>query len=250
MSAEKFVIAPTSNAERHAAICREVAPNSSHANPSAQTQQHLVLAMPSLQRKVGAQKDLAELCYISALHQTGDDVRRDGSIRDVDIALYLRSRHNVLVTEEEVRRFILPGLAGTTCCKSDDVKVVDDTDANHGGGKLKGGSNANDDGVVDLAELTALLMIPVLVKLAEEQQQQQQQQAMAMADEVDEFVDDERNSKQDISDESLNGNIIGDALRIILNDIGSSENYPELTPDLLRTMLTHMAKRRWLPTIN
>ena len=203
---------------------------------SAPRQSSLVLAiMPSLQRKIGAQKDLAELCYISALHQTGNDVRRDGSIRDVDVALYLRSRHNVLVSSCEVRKFILPGLAGTTCCSGDDVKVVDNTGANHGGGKLKGGSKANDDGVVDLAEQTALLMIPVLVKLAEEQKQLQ-----GTADIADDFVDDESSSQQDISDEIPNSNIIGDALRIILNDIGStcSEIYPELTPELLRNILT------------
>ena len=204
---------------------------------------YVLLAMPSLQRKVGAQKDLAELCYISALHQTGDDVRKDGSIRDVDVALYLRSRHNVLVSEEEVRKFILPGLAGTTtCCMGNGgvrAEGQDEGDAIDGGKK----SNANDDSVVDLAELTALLMIPVLVKLAEEQQQQ----ATAAAVE-DDFIDDDSSGQCDMSKESSNANIIENALRIILNDVGNSKGkevendpanglYPELTPDLLRTIL-------------
>ena len=38
--------------------------------------------MASFERKTGAQRDLAELCYVSALHQTASDVRKDGSIRD------------------------------------------------------------------------------------------------------------------------------------------------------------------------
>ena len=128
----------------------------------------------SFERKTGAQKDLAELCYVSALHQTARDVRKDGSIRDEDIALYLRSRHSVVVSEEEVRNYILPGLAGigistpcgsggdgtSTCASASagastaaSTKSKSGADANANANEMVG---SNDDGAMDLAELTTL----------------------------------------------------------------------------------------------
>jgi hypothetical protein len=102
-------------------------------------------------RPIGAQADVKELEYISALHQSGVRLRSDGSIRDEDIKVYLRSRFGIEVTLEEVRQTILQGL---------------------GGGGAAGGSSAGDDDdddegeVIDLVELTAIILIPLLLKAA------------------------------------------------------------------------------------
>ena len=64
---------------------------------------------------------------------------RDGKkYIDTDIKLFLRSRYGIEVTEEQVRNTILQGMGGSS-----------DTDE-----------------VIDLMELTALLMIPVVLKAA------------------------------------------------------------------------------------
>lgn len=89
-------------------------------------------------RPIGVQADAKELEYISALHQTGAHVRSNGSIRDEDIKAYLRSRFGIEVSLEEVRQTILQGLGG-----SDD-----------------------EDEVIDLVELTAIILIPLLLKAA------------------------------------------------------------------------------------
>ncbi len=89
-------------------------------------------------RPIGAQADIKELEYISALHQSGSSLRADGSIRDEDIKAYLRSRFGIEVSLEEVRKTILQGLGGS-----------------------------DDEGeVIDLMELTAIIIIPLLLKAA------------------------------------------------------------------------------------
>ena len=222
--------------------------------------------MPTFQRKTGAQKDLAELCYVSALHQTGNDVRRDGSIRDADIALYLRSRHNVVVSEEDVREFILPGLAGTiprgnagssnsNTCNSEsadagaDDKEIAETALTSTTGTTNGGSN--DDGAMDLAELTALLLIPPLVKLAEEHHTTATSSINNKSDGSDSDGSDDKFNDEDANAAVTNSaDIIAATLDVILNDVASLQGYsagdcdpangvyPELTPELLRTILT------------
>ena len=223
--------------------------------------------MASFERKTGAQRDLAELCYVSALHQTASDVRKDGSIRDEDIALYLRSRHSVVVSEEEVRNYVLPGLAGiATPCGSNTSSGGDagtsasaSTAASTSGSKNKSGANANananemvgsnDDGAMDLAELTALLLIPSLVNLAEEHYRATAASSDGSSDD-DMFRDGANtNAKSKWTSTSNSPDIIAAALEVILNDIGSLQGYsadcdpangvyPELTPELLRTILT------------
>lgn len=91
-------------------------------------------------RPVGAASDIAELEYISALHQTDvPDLRMDGSIRDADIVRFLLSRYGIKVTEDEVRKTVMFGLGG-----GDD-----------------------DEACIDLMELAAILLIPTLIKAAD-----------------------------------------------------------------------------------
>ena len=77
---------------------------------------------------------------MSALHQTGTHVRPNGSIKDEDIQLYLKSRFGIVVTLEQVRSTILHGFAGG------DEGTLDATE------------------VIDMMELTAIILIPLLLK--------------------------------------------------------------------------------------
>ena len=90
----------------------------------------------SFDRPLGAPADVAELEYVSALHQTAPQARTDGSLDAADIRYYLRSRFGVQVTLDTVRETILQGLGG-----SDETGEV-----------------------IDLMELVAILVIPYLVK--------------------------------------------------------------------------------------
>jgi hypothetical protein len=80
--------------------------------------------------------------YISAIHQTGTHVRPNGSIKDADIQLYLKSRFGIVVTLEQVRSTIMHGFAGG------DEGTLDATE------------------VIDMMELTAIILIPLLLKMS------------------------------------------------------------------------------------
>lgn len=108
-------------------------------------------------RPVGAAADLAELEYVSALHQTQPGlVRQDGSIRDVDIMHFIRSRYGIKVTLDDVRQTILVGLGGDFE-GGDDEGGGDDNDDDDDDGEPEG---------IDLAEMVAVLLIPALLKSA------------------------------------------------------------------------------------
>ena len=89
-------------------------------------------------RPVGAAPDANEIEYICALHQSGEHVRSDGSIKAEDIQVYLLSRFGIDVTLEEVRQIIMRGMGGSS----------------------------NEDEVLDLMEVTAIILIPLLLKAA------------------------------------------------------------------------------------
>lgn len=81
-----------------------------------------------------------ELEYVSAIHQSGPRLRPNGSIKDEDIKLYLRSRFGIEVTLEQVRSTILHGMGGGEAGDGDENEVI------------------------DLLELTAIILIPLLLK--------------------------------------------------------------------------------------
>ena len=69
--------------------------------------------MSSFIRPIGVHRDINELKYISALLQSHQHViRSSGSIKAVDIAVYLKSRHGVIVSEEAIDQLIITELAG------------------------------------------------------------------------------------------------------------------------------------------
>lgn len=86
----------------------------------------------------GSTADLRELEYISALHQTGPALRKDGSIRADDISLFLMSRYGIVASREEVSGTISKGFGG-------------------------GGISESDGDTMDLTEIVAMLLIPSLV---------------------------------------------------------------------------------------
>jgi len=86
---------------------------------------------------VGATADLKELEYISALHQSGDVFRRNGSISSDDIVQYLISRHGIRFSPQYVKDSIIV--------------------AQFGGG--------DQNKLIDLVELTSVLIIPILIKM-------------------------------------------------------------------------------------
>ena len=91
------------------------------------------------QRPIGASADVMELEYIAALHQTDmGELRKDGSIKAIDIVHFLSSRYGIRVTVKEVQETILRGL---------------------GGGE-------DDEECIDLTEVVAILLIPELIKAA------------------------------------------------------------------------------------
>jgi len=136
--------------------------------------------MVSFQRPKGAAADLRELEYVSALQQTQNGaVRKDGSIQDVDIQLFLKSRYGIEVSIEDVRRLLMGGFG--------------------------------DGDVIDLSELTAMLLIPTLVKAV--------------------------SSKQESSVLYPEPGLIQNVLDMILRDVTGSSNPPKLTVSLLRELL-------------
>ncbi len=140
-------------------------------------------------RPIGAQADAKELEYISALHQSGPRLRPDGSIRDEDIKAFLRSRFGIEVSLEEVRQTILQGLGGS-----------------------------DDEGeVIDLMELTAIIIIPLLLKAAAVTKGQALPAGVLAPPE----------------------NLMELAVKIIAYDVtGSQEASQSLTPEFVRRMLT------------
>ncbi|KAL7521007.1 hypothetical protein ACHAWX_005701 [Stephanocyclus meneghinianus] len=86
----------------------------------------------------GSTADLREIEYISALHQTGPALRKDGSIRAEDISLFLMSRYGIVASREEVSGTISKGFGG-------------------------GGISESDGDTMDLTEIVAMLLIPSLV---------------------------------------------------------------------------------------
>ena len=69
--------------------------------------------MSSFIRPIGVHRDINELEFISALLQSHQHViRSSGSIKAVDIAVYLKSRHGIIVAEDVIDHLIITELAG------------------------------------------------------------------------------------------------------------------------------------------
>lgn len=115
--------------------------------------------MTSFQRPTGVFRDMNELEFIAALLQTNQKViRTAGTVKAADIVLYLISRHGIVVPEHVVQQSIVTELAGQTQDVGDVTTTPTGVDA--------GPSNHNHD-VIDISELTAILLIPQLLEASQ-----------------------------------------------------------------------------------
>jgi len=94
----------------------------------------------TFKRPVGAAADAKELEYVTALHQTREEMDNafvDGSIEAKDVKFYLISRYGIVMSTKDIQRMVFQDLAGGG----------EDTDC------------------IDICELVAMLLIPFFAKL-------------------------------------------------------------------------------------
>ncbi|CAB9504800.1 expressed unknown protein [Seminavis robusta] len=174
----------------------------------------------SFEQLVGAAADVRELEYVSALHQTDlEEVRKDASIRAEDIRLFLSSRYGIMVDDEKVRKTILNGLGGC------------DADAE------------DDDGVLDLMEVVAMLLIPIFLKAADTDTQELTEEEFLAGMVVD--TDQLQMSMHSIHKQMKRtdglvptpAGMMDYVLKMILHDVTGDSKAKPLTPDLIRRIL-------------
>ena len=174
----------------------------------------------------GATADLREIEYISALHQTGETLRKDGTINAADISLFLMSRYGIDVTADEVSNTISKGFGG-------------------------GGISESDGNLMDLTEVVAMLFIPTLIRIKGEMTKHTRD-----SDDNDNFVDDFNVNcgeydaddhvvnKSDVplnssksSTNKYNRSLFQYVLQMIVADtVGESSYSPPITVELLRNI--------------
>ena len=123
--------------------------------------------MSSFLRPTGVHRDINELEYISALLQSNQHVlRTSGTIIAADIAIYLKSRHGMIVSNEVIDRLILTELAGQI--QDEPIKEILCTDP-----KKKRKEKYADESeqevhlAMDIGQMTAILLIPQLIEASE-----------------------------------------------------------------------------------
>jgi len=156
-------------------------------------------------RPCGAAADINELEYISALHQTGkDELREDGSIQACDIVAFLMSRHGIEVTEEEVLDKIIGTFGQRTVDSRSDI---------------------------DLIQLLALLLIPLLLKAKQSLDQAQQASSTIRRQSGTCLHRQKGDSRWPDAD------IIESVLRMMLHDATGDATLRPLTKELIRQIL-------------
>jgi hypothetical protein len=124
--------------------------------------------MSSFIRPTGVHRDINELEYISALLQSNQHVlRTSGTIIATDIAVYLKSRHGLIVSEDVIDRLILTELAGQI--QDEPIKETLHTEPKKKK-KLKNTDESEEPDVhfaMDISQITAILLIPELIEASE-----------------------------------------------------------------------------------
>lgn len=166
-------------------------------------------------QQIGADGDVRELEYISALHQTTtEEVRRDASIKAEDIQRFLMSRYGIKVTEDQVRNTILEGM---------------------------GGGSTQDD-VLDLMEVVAMLLIPIFLKAARKDYLCEDEST----DDLSVLQESRRSTARSIRTrwEAKDDGIIPSppgmidfVLKMILHDVTGDRKPKQLTKDLIKRIL-------------
>jgi len=151
---------------------------------------------------VGANADVMELEYITALHQTDDadhEAFTNASIGSSDVKYYLLSRYGIVTTEEVIRNLIFRGLAG----------------------------GDGEDDCIDIAEIVTILLIPFFSKITDHSNE---------AENLDNFSEGDEEHKT-IRFENIQ-EIISDILNIILQETTGSPEPRPLTKELLNAIFT------------
>jgi len=182
-------------------------------------------------RPCGAVADVNELEYISALHQTGkDELREDGSIQACDIVAFLMSRHGIKVAEEEVEEKIICTF-GQQCTGVNRMQH-----GNHSGTST---TQSNIDrqlvtstrGCLDLIQILALLLIPLLLK-ATQTLDQAQQESNTNRRELGTCLHSQKGDSR-----WPDADIVENVLRMMLHDATGDATLRPLTKELLRQIL-------------
>jgi hypothetical protein len=152
---------------------------------------------------VGAAADMRELEYISALLQTGKDLRSDGSLTVEDVARYLLSRHGIRVTPEYINQTIFQVFG------IDDEKECE---------------------LLDLVELTAMLVIPMLLIMLHEIDQAEGDSSTT--------INTRKNKQKLLEDPDA---ILKSALSMMFHDSNiprsTTEEAPRLSKELIQEIL-------------
>lgn len=148
---------------------------------------------------IGSKADLEELLYISAIHQSSPQIRKDATIISDDIKHYLISRHGIVVTDETVENVILHGFTNSKR--------------------------------LDLVELVTLLFVPQLVKIASFEEKMK----IKRGEGVDITVEDSPIMKEQDSNMTSH-HLIDFVLDMILFDTTGDKSPKGLTVDLIRTI--------------
>ncbi len=141
--------------------------------------------MTSFQQPVGPQADLAELEYITTLHQTSfPELRKDCSISSADISLFLRSRYGLKIHQDRAIDIVL-GLGGNTSKK--EMSSVRDLDEEHTNivqnkksesdekelnnrhnSSLTNSPEGSDEVHLDLVQALSVILIPTFIKASQD----------------------------------------------------------------------------------
>ncbi|KAL7553368.1 hypothetical protein ACHAWF_016652 [Thalassiosira exigua] len=221
-------------------------------------------------RPRGSFADVKELEYISALHQTGkNELRIDGSIHAIDIVHFLESRYGIKATVEEVRERILSAFG--QCARSREASIRPDQNDvticenivpdNDEMTVSDGGCIKNEEGRLDLTQILALLLVPLLLK-AERSLVQEKQKQFELHSAPPTLVSDRENGEEKMTaghpEDTLrnislhesppcfamkgdkrppDADLIDNVLRMMMHDATGDPNPRPLTKDLVRQLL-------------
>ena len=180
----------------------------------------------------GAVADVNELEYISALHQTGkNELREDGSIQSCDIVAFLMSRHGIKVTGEEIEEKIIGTFGQCTGVDRMQEDYRNGTLATQSNMDRQFGTLHRDRGCLDLIQILALLLIPLLLK-AKESLAQAQQESNTIRRESGTCLHSQKGDTR-----WPDGDIVDNVLRMMLHDATGDSTLQPLTKELVRQIL-------------
>ncbi|CAB9513809.1 expressed unknown protein [Seminavis robusta] len=228
-------------------------------------------------RPVGPFADTKELEYISALHQTGEPLRQNGTIQARDIMYFLSSRHGIRVEEDVVMSSIVLEMGGslpiappsetpTVTEGTEDVEQAPKSTSSNPLSKLfakkrlskesfedEGGDPSDSEEedeedlqpVLDVCQLLALLMIPFLRQGNQADKNLVMSRGKSMLGSFRAKAMEEQNEREEHARE-LVGHVLELALRNLIGEfqleegedsVDAENNGILLTPKILRRIL-------------